>query len=275
MAHARPSSQPDARLAPPAIDRRRFLHTGVACVVPLLAGATVGRGAAAWPVAAPAQAGETDAIVDHINRELLKVCKGMQGVQGVRGEHVRALAANLDLLAAHMVERGHHHRLDARLKEEVSRSGRDGFARALMMRQAEVIAETAERHGLANRVRLDVPEMGSALDVAQRLGLVPVFQRAAPALARLAAGIDRARQQQGAVTRIAGQKAGDDFLLYGPQPEPQLSCSDLKLLIHLMAIGGGILGLFGLGISAIMCALIAEALSMLYDMVCPGQEAIA
>ena len=275
MAHARPSGQPEARLAPPPTDRRHFLHTGVVCLVPLLAGTTLGRAASAWPIARPAQAPDTDAIVNHLNRELLKVCQGMQGMEGVKGEHVRALAANLDLMAAHMVEKGHQHRLEAKLKEAVGRSGRDGFAQELFMRQAEAIAATAEEHGIANRVRLDLLETGVALDVARRQGFVTVFQRTAPALHRLAAAMDGARQRQGDVRRAADQKPGDDFFGYNLQPEPQLTCKDLRFLIHFMAIGGGILGLVGLGISGIICALIAEALSMLYDMVCSGAEAFA
>ncbi len=256
------------------MDRRHFLHTGAACVVPLLAGTTLGRAASAWPMAGPAQASENDAILDHINRELVKVCKGMQGVEGVKGEHVRALAANLDLMAAHLHERGHDRRVDAKLNEGIGRSGRDVFAQELIARQAGVIAATAERHGIASRVRLDLVEAGAALDVVQRQRFTHVCQRTAQALVRTGAGIDRARQRQGAVARRAGQKAGDDFLLYGPQPEPALTCKDLNLLIHLMAIGGGVLGICGLGISGGLCALFAEALSMLYDWACTAQEAI-
>ena len=63
MVHEPRSCRTDMRPPSPAIDRRRFLHTGAACVVPLLAGTTFGRAALAWPNGASAQAPETDAIL--------------------------------------------------------------------------------------------------------------------------------------------------------------------------------------------------------------------
>ena len=117
MAHAPLSCRPDIRPASPTIDRRRFLFTGVGCVVPLLAGTTFGRTATVWPLAAPAQASGTDAILNHIHREALKVCKGMQGVAGVTGEHVRGFAVNLDLLAAYLLEKGYERQLEAQLRD--------------------------------------------------------------------------------------------------------------------------------------------------------------
>ncbi len=273
MAHAQPRCRPDMRPASSAMGRRHFLHAGAACVVPLLAGTTLGRTALAWPIAGPAQAADYDATLDHISRELVGVCKGMQGVEGVKGEHVRALAANLDLLAVRLRERGQDRRLEETLKEGVGRSGRDVFAQELVARQAEVIAALARRHRIANRVRLDLGEAASALDVAQRHPFTYVCQRSAHALVRTATGIDRARQRQGVVVRAAGQKAGDDFLLWGSQPEPVLTCKDLNFLIHFMALSGGLMGLFGLGFSGAVSALIAEALSIIYDWVCTLAEA--
>ena len=274
MAHAPLSCRPDLRPPSPATDRRRFLHTGVACVVPLLAGTTFGRTALAWPDATPAQAPETDAILHHITCELLKVGKGMQGVAGIKGEHVRAFAANLNLMAAHLVDNGHNRRLDAKLKEGLGRSGRDGFAGELLTRQTEAMAATAEQYGVANRVRLDLIETASALDVALRQGFAPVLQRSAPRLAALAAAIDRARARQGAVVRTAGQKAGDDFLLYGPQPEPALTCKDLRLLMYLSAIASAIFGMASFGVTSGVYALASLVASMLYDWLCTAEETI-
>lgn len=274
MAHAPLSCSAEVRPASPATDRRHFLHAGVACVVPLLAGTTVGRTALAWPSGASAQPPETDAILNHITRELLKIGRGMQGAAGIKGEHVRAFAANLDLMAAHLVENGHDRRLEASLKEGVGRSGREGFAYELLTRQAEVVAATAERYGIANRVRLDLVETGAVLDVALRQGFAPVLERSAPRLAALAAAIDRARQRQGVVVRTAGQKAGDDFLLYGSQPEPALTCRDLRTLMYMAGIASAIFGIVSFGVTSGVYGLVALMASMLYDWVCTGEEAV-
>jgi hypothetical protein len=274
MAHAPLSGRPDIGPAAQAIDRRRFLWTGAGCVVPLLAGTTLGRTAPAWPLAAPVQTSETDAILNHINRELLKACKGMQRVAGIKGEHVRVMAANLDLMAAHLIEKGQDRQLEAALKDGVNRSGRDGFAQELLARQAEVIAATAKQHGIANRVRLDLMETAAALDVALRQGFAPVLHRSAPRLAALAAAIDRARERQGAVVRTAGQKAGDDFLLYGSQPEPVLTCRDLRVLMYLSAIASAVFGIASFGVTSGVYALGSLLASMLYDWLCTVQEAI-
>lgn len=274
MAHAPLSGRPEIRPAFPAIDRRRFLHAGAACVVPLLAGTTLGRTALAWPFAAPAQTSETDAILNHINRELLKTCKGMQGVAGIKGEHVRTMAANLDLMAVHLIEKGHDRQLEATLKDGVSRLGRDGFAQELLTRQAEVIAATATQNRIANRARLDLMETAAALDLALQQGFAPVLQRSAPRLAALAAAIDRARQQQGAAVRTAGQKAGDDFLLYGSQPEPMLGCKELRSLMYMMGIASALFGMASFGVTSGVYALGSLLASMLYDWLCPEEEAV-
>jgi hypothetical protein len=243
-------------------------------VVPLLAGTTLGRTALAWPLAVPAQASETDAILNHINRELLKVCKGMQRVAGIKGEHVRAFAANLDLMAAHLLEKRHDRRLNAILEDGSSRLGRDGFAQELLARQAEVFAATATQNGIANRVRLDLIETAAALDVAVRQGFAPVLRRSAPRLAALAAAIDRARERRGSAVRTAGQKAGDDFLLYGSQPEPMLGCRELRSLMYMMGIASALFGMASFGVTSGVYALGSLFASMLYDWICTVEEAV-
>jgi hypothetical protein len=270
MVHEPRSCRTDIRPPSPAIDRRRFLHTGAACVVPLLAGTTFGRPVLAWPSGASAQAPETDAILDHISRELLRVCKGMQGVEGIKGEHVRALAANLDLMAVHLVEKGHDRRLEAKLKDGVSRSGRDGFAHELLTRHAEAIAATAEQYGIAHRVQLDLLEMGEAVDIASGKGITTVMRKSAPGLLRLAARIDRNRPDRGPAVLHVRQKPGDDFGGY-VEPAP-LTCRDLRLLMYMLGIGSALFGIFSFGVTSGVYALLSLMASMLYDGVCDGRE---
>jgi hypothetical protein len=271
MAHAPLSCRPDIRPASPAIDRRRFLYAGVGCVVPLLAGTTLGRTAAAWPLAAPATPSETDAVLNHINRELLRVCKGMQGVAGVTGEHVRGFAANLDLMMAYLVDKGHDRRLEAHLKDGQSRLGRDGFAHELLTRQAEAIAATAERYGIVNRTRLDLVEMGAALDAASEKGITTIMRESAPGLRALAARIDRSRAvRDPGVVRVR-QKPGDDF--GGYVPPPMLTCKDLRMLMYVSGIASAVFGMFSFGVTAGLYGLGSLLASMLYDWICTEEEA--
>jgi len=271
MAHAPLSCRPDLRRPSPAIDRRHFLHTGVACVVPLLAGTTFGRTALAWPNASPAQATESDAILNHINRELLRVCKGMHGVEGIRGEHVRALAANLDLMAAHMLEKGHARRLEAALKEGVIRSGHDGFAHELLTRHAEAMAATAEQYGIPNRVQLDLLEMGEALDMATEKGLTTLVRTSVPGLLGLAARIDRNRPDRGPGVLHVRQKPGDDC--GGYVDPPPLTCKDLRFMMYALGIGSALAGIFSLGATSGVYALLSLTASMLYDDYCTAKVA--
>jgi hypothetical protein len=271
MAHARPNCRPDKRQASSTLDRRRFLGVGAACAAPLLAGTTLGRLTGAWAGAAPAQ--KADPILDHISRELMKVYRGMRGVQGVQGEHVRALAANLELLGARLQETGDDRRLGAKLRDGVSRTGRDAFAQELSARHAEIAVDLAERHGIVNPVQLGLIEAGAALDLMQRDGIAPVLSKTVPGLLTLAAWIDRARVNKDGVVLLARQKPGDDFLGYD-YPPVALTCGNLKFLAHFMGLAAGAMGISGLEVSGGMCAIAAEVFSMLYDCVCAEQEAI-
>jgi hypothetical protein len=272
MTHARQSRTLDERPAASTPDRRRFLQVGIALIVLLLAGTMTGR--VAWAArSGPAQS-TTDPVMDHLSRELIRVYWGMQGVGGVKGEHVRALAANLDLLAAQLQATGDDQRLNEQLGKGVMQSGRDRFAQEVRSRYAGVAAETAGRYGLASRVRLDPGGIMAAVDLMQRDGIVAVLQKARVGLLKLAAVIDRNRGSANTQVLLARQKPGDDFLGYNLFPGPGYSCGDLKFLIHEMGIAAAVFGLCGSALGGGVFALLAEGLSMLYDYGCSPMEAI-
>jgi hypothetical protein len=272
MAHARPSCPPDNRPALSALDRRLFLRVGVIGVAPLLVAGTLGQVTRAWAGATPQPT--TDPVLDHVSRELTKICRGMRGVEGVKGEHVRALAANLDLVAAHLQQSGNDRRLDAGIRAGIDRSGRDAFALELHARHAEIAVDTAVRYGIVSQVRLDQTETSAALDRLQQEGVAPALRQAVPGLISLGAWIDRNRARKEAEVLRARQKPGDDFLGYNLYPPPNYRCSDLKLLVHEMSIAAAVFGICGSAWGGGIFALVAEGLSILYDSGCDPQEAI-
>ncbi len=272
MAHARPNRTLDERPAASTLDRHRFLHLGTVLIVLILAGTMPGR--MVWAEArGPAQS-TNDPVMDHISRELMRVYWGMQGVGGVKGEHVRALAANLDLLAAQLQATGDDQRLNEQLGKGVLRSGRDAFAQELLAGYTGVAAETAARYGLANRARLDPSGTKAAVELLERDGIAAVLQKANAGLLKLAAVIDRNRGNANTQVLLARQKPGDDFLGYNLFPGPGYSCADLKFLIHEMGIAAAVFGLCGSALGGGVFALFAEGLSMLYDYGCSPLEAI-
>jgi hypothetical protein len=272
MAHAQPSWPPDGQPALSALDRRLFLRLSVFSVAPLLAAGTLAQVAGAWTGATPQPT--ADPILDHVSRELLRVCRGMRGVEGVKGEHVRTLAANLDLVAAHLQQSGTDCRLDAGLRDGVGRSGRDAFALELHARHTDIAADTAVRFGIASRVRLDDVETAAALDRLQQDGVVPSLSQAVPGLIGLGAWIDRHRTNKEPEVLRVRQKPGDDFLGYNLYPPPTYRCSDLKLLVHEMSIAGALFGICGSAMGGGVFALLAEGLWILYDYGCDPMEAI-
>ncbi len=273
MAHARPGWRSDTRPSSPPIARRQFLSAGAACAVPIFAGTSFGRAEWGWPMAAQSQPSETDPVIDHVARELVRVCRAMQGVEGVKGEHVRTLASNLDLVAAHGLQAGLDPKLAAALNEGVGRSGREGFAQDLMMRHVEAIASISERYGLKSRSQLDLGRMAEAIDLAGRQDFTPVFERAARGLARLGAEFDRGRLAQVRVVRVGEQKPCDE--LGGCWTDvPPMGCAELRLLMHFMALTCGITGIMGAGLYAGIFGLLAEILAILYDVNCGDSEVV-
>jgi hypothetical protein len=267
VAHAQRSGLPDTGLASSGIDRRRLLFAGAACCVPLVAGAAISRASSAWAAMRPAQASDANPILDHIGRELVGIYHGMQGAVGIKGEHVRALAANLDLMAAELVQSGHDTRVQAALREGTERLGPDAFARELSARHQEAAIEMARRCGLARRVPEDLAGTAAALDLARREEIVVFMRKAVPRLAKLADRFDQRVANTRPVVLRADQKPGDDIggSFYWVEP---FTCKDFRVMIYVTGIESAILGMLSLGIESGIYAIFSIVATMVYDNIC-------
>ena len=83
-------------------DRRAFLRVGAGCAMPLLAGGVLaarGPSREAETVALGSVGQDAvDPVLAHLEQELVRTYHAMRGPAGIRGEHVRSLAANLELV---------------------------------------------------------------------------------------------------------------------------------------------------------------------------------
>ncbi len=83
-------------------DRRAFLRVGAGCAMPLLAGGVLaarGPSREAETVALGSVGQDAvDPVLAHLEQELVRTYHAMRGPAGIRGEHVRSLAAHLELV---------------------------------------------------------------------------------------------------------------------------------------------------------------------------------
>jgi hypothetical protein len=267
-------NRPDRQPVGPVVGRRHFLVGSAACCVPLLSGAALSRAATLLGRPGDAQVAEdSDAVLDHLVREFASLGRRMEGVDGVTGEHVRALAANLDLAAVYFARSVDPARVRAELQQGVGRLGRAAFAREISDAHVEAVIEAAARHSIRRRIGPDAEAAESAIDALIAADLTSIVRRAVPGLQRLAARIDRARRLRPVTTRVAGQKPGDPFFI-DPWPEqPQLTCKDLKRFGYTLGAVSVVAGMVNLGIWSGLYALASIAASMVYDEVCDPMEA--
>ncbi len=239
-----------------------------------MAGAALSRASSAWAAARSPQVGGDDQVLEHVGRELVTVHRGMRGVGGIKGEHVRVLSANLDLLAAHLVQSGHDGLVRARLRDGLERLGRDAFARDLSARYQQTVLEMANRCGFTERVPEDVDTTTVALDRVAEEHVAAIMRRAVPRLASLADRFDRRGVSTRPVVLVADQKPGDDIggSFY---VAPPLSCRDLRAMIYAVSIASAILGILSLGAESGIYAILTVLLTMIYDSECAQADAEA
>lgn len=249
-------------------DRRTFLSLGLGCAVPLLVGGGVldATGTLAdWE--RPASA---DPVMDHISRELMRAYNEMRGPAGVRGEHVRTLAANLDLLGAHLEGRGDDRRLDAVLRRRIRENGREGTVQELSARYADLVVGLSLQHGVVSRVETDDQRSLAALDSLVTHGVVGRLRGSNSGLRQLAANIDRAKAVQHAkpVAVVLRQKPGDDFLGYPPPDGNMNWCTFMAAMVDGLGMIAAVLGVTGLGPAAGMVGMAAGTLLIVKDALC-------
>ncbi len=268
MAHAELGRAPVERPAASVLDRRHFLRAGAACAVPLVAWTGFGQGG--WTIGAGG-AVETDPVLDHVARELVRTYQGMLGVEGPKGEHLRAFAANIDLLAAHWRQNGRAERFDRDLRDAVGRMGREAVAGDALARYPEIAEEAAARYGFTRRARPGFDTMLDGIDRLQQDGLAVSLRRAAPGLRTLGDALDRRRAGGAQVHRVR-QKMGDEYIGTGPVEGPILGCDDLKALSYILLLGAAAFGIFSAGAGAGILALLGEGVSIMADYDCAPKE---
>jgi hypothetical protein len=238
-------------------DRRRFLGMGIGvATAPLLAQVPF---AAAGARQVLQRKESSDFVLDHLRLETLRTYRQVRSdtevALGVRGEECRALAAQLTLLDAYFLDKGHHARLDAELRERVLRDGR---------------ATTADTLGEACRAWRDSARVGATValppppDTARIEAALELFERrGARASLRLAAGWAKGQGIRAdgdavhPVRRPAGhQKPGDDFGGYPEVPPVNIDCESVGGLIDTYWLMIALFTLAG-------AALIAEVLAVL------------
>ena len=156
-------------------DRRAFLRVGAGCAVPLVAGGVLAsRGlAGSAEAAAPGPTGQdaVGPVLAHIEQELARTYHAMRGPAGVRGEHVRSLAANLELVGVCVQARKDDVRAEAAIRRRIEDRGRDGMVQECLAALDDLSADIAVQHGIVRRTTCEPARIAAALDAVAAKGL--------------------------------------------------------------------------------------------------------
>jgi hypothetical protein len=263
---------------PPAItgpDRRGFLRAGAGCALPLLAGGMLTSRGLAEGVdagAAPADRDPSDPVLTHVQQELARTYHAMRGPAGIRGEHVRSLAANLDLIGVCLQSAGSTTRADAALRRRIAEKGREATAEECLAAYDELAVEVSLQFGAISRSGRDPSHAAAAVDSVAARGIVSTVRGHKAVLQRLAASIDRADMMRGATVRplAVRQKPGDDFLGYPPGSvfDGITLCQHLEALQWALEVLAAFLALMTSGMAAGALALAAIILDLLKLLPC-------
>lgn len=250
-------------------DRRTFLGIGVGCALPLLVGGalrTVDAGTLLSTNQPP-----NDHVFEHVQRELLAACQSAKGPAGIRGEHVRTVAVNLDLVGMHLHRTGHAARADRAFEARIRERGRGSVLQDLDAMWSEARNAITTRHGLAHVADLDPAVSLGAMDEVTAKGVVRTLRAPRVHLSRLAAWMDRPGGQVCPYPRMVtvGQKPGDDFLGYPELQVPDMSwCEFLTALVCSIELTVLALGMIVGGSSAAGWAAAGVILDYTKEIVC-------
>jgi hypothetical protein len=245
-------------------ERRTFLGVGIGCAAPLLIGSVAGASGAV--LAARPGIGGTEHVCEHAARELLRVHAALRGPQGVRGEHVRAIGTNLELMAACVASHGRD--IDGELRARVHDRGEQAVLAELQSRRGEVVA-LAEKHGIAFRPCTDADQASRALSALVEDGVADTLRGGRLVLNRLGNRLDR--QARGVVPAALRQKPGDDIGgAWSPTNfhDAVFNCGQLDMLGVWLGLAAGILAVAGQEGEAAIVALIAAIVQAMSAMVC-------
>jgi hypothetical protein len=250
-------------------DRRAFLRVGAGCAVPLLAGGVLASRALAQ-AAAPDPVGQdaVDPVLAHLERELARTYHAMRGRAGIRGEHVRSLAANLELAGVCLDSRPAAAGAAAGIRRRIANRGRDATVQEGLAAYDRLAEALSLQHGITPGQPPDAVRLAGVLDRVAVSGLRFKIRGHKSHLNRLAAAIDRAEPIRGAKASPLQirQKPGDDFMGY---PEERSAfdgmspCELIGWLQDYLQVLAVLLALVGMEAAAAVFAIITVLLDRL------------
>lgn len=248
-------------------ERRTFLGVGIGCAAPLLIGSVAGASEAM--LAERPGIGGTDHVCEHAARELLRVHAALKGPQGVRGEHLRAIGGNLELMAACVAS--HAQDVDGELRARVHERGEQAVLAELRSRRHEIVA-LSEKHGIALRPYSDADQASRGFSALVEDGVGDALRGGRLVLNRLGNRLDREGRGALVMPAALGQKPGDD--IGGSwnngawSGDLVFNCGQLDMLGIWLQLAAAILCVAGQEPEAAIVALIAAIVQALSAMVC-------
>jgi hypothetical protein len=189
----------------------------------------------------------------------------------MRGEHIRTLAANLDLIGVCLESRNSTARADAALRRRIQDRGREATAQELALVYSELAVEISLQHGVVSHGGQD-GHAAAALETVAAHGIVATLRRHKTALNRLATLVDRTEAGRGAKATLlmVHQKPGDDFLGYpqGSAFDGMTWCQFLEDVARGLETAAAILALIGDGPAAAVVAVAFEAVQLIKFATC-------
>jgi hypothetical protein len=246
-------------------DRRAFLRVGAGCALPLMAGVlSEGRGMAASVVPGQEPTGQdsTELVLTYAQEELARTYHAMRGPAGIRGEHVRSLAANLELTGVCLESSRAAARVEAAIRRRLAEHGRDATIQDGLTAYNGLLEDLAAQHGVVPGRSPEAARLAAMLDAVAADGLRLHLRAHRARLNRLATERDRIGAVRGAKASpmLVRQKPGDDFLGY-PEISPGAGMTLCEFLMMLqmyfelvavaLALGGlelpgGVLAMLGI-----------------------------
>jgi hypothetical protein len=249
-------------------DRRAFLRVGAGCAMPLLAGGVLaarGPSREAETVALGSVGQEAvDPVLAHLEQELVRTYHAMRGPAGIRGEHVRSLAANLELVGVCLDFHPAIAGAAAGIRRRIAERGCHAMVQEGLAAYDRLTADLSLQHGIAPGRPPDAARLADVLDRIAISGLRFNLRGHRARLNKLATDLDRAGAPRGGVASplLIRQKPGDDFLGYPETPSGAgiSLCEFLAWLEGYLGLVTVVLALSGLelpgGIAAVLAVVV-------------------